>query len=94
MITRLVKMEFSATFVEDFKLIFAAVNKDIANFEGCISVSLLQHETEKYIFFTISKWEDSAALENYRASNLFKHTWAKVKPHFIANAEAWSLLEV
>lgn len=94
MITRLVKMEFSAVFVEDFKLIFATVNKDIANFEGCVSVSLLQHETEKSIFFTISKWEDSTALENYRASNLFRHTWAKVKPHFIAKAEAWSLLEV
>ncbi len=94
MITRVVKMEFSADFAEEFKLVFSAVNKQIANFEGCVSVALLRHETEKSIFFTISKWEDSTALENYRASNLFKDTWAKVKPHFTVKAEAWSLLEV
>ncbi len=94
MITRIVKMEFSAVFVEEFKVLFAEVNRHISNFEGCQSVNLLQHEVEKNIFFTISKWEDSGALENYRASNLFRNTWAKVKPHFTTKAEAWSLLDI
>lgn len=80
-------------FVEDFKQLFAQVNLQISKFEGCLGVNLLQHETEKHIFFTISKWENTNALENYRQSDLFKHTWAKVKPHFVKKAEAWSLLD-
>ena len=94
MITRIVKMEFSAVFVEDFKVLFADVNRHIANFEGCQSVKLLQHEANATTFFTISKWDDSNALENYRASSLFRDTWAQVKPHFTAKAEAWSLLDI
>jgi heme-degrading monooxygenase HmoA len=93
MITRIVKMEFEQEFVEPFKLIFKNVNSQIANFEGCTSVKLLQHDVHKQQFFTISIWETATHLENYRQSDLFRATWAKVKPHFIVKAEAWSLLE-
>lgn len=93
MITRLVKLEFSESFIEDFKQLFTQVNIQISSFEGCMGVNLLQHEKEKNIFFTISKWKNTDALENYRQSDLFKNTWAQVKPHFVKKAEAWSLLD-
>lgn len=93
MITRMVKLEFSEAFIEDFKQLFTQVNIKISSFEGCMGVNLLQHETEKNVFFTVSKWENADALENYRQSDLFKRTWTQVKPHFIKKAEAWSLLE-
>ncbi|WP_113662470.1 putative quinol monooxygenase [Pedobacter nanyangensis] len=93
MITRLVKLEFSESFVENFKWLFTQVNTKISSFEGCVGVDLLQHETDKNVFFTISKWQNADALENYRQSDLFKHTWAQVKPHFVKKAEAWSLLD-
>lgn len=93
MITRVVKMNFNPSFINEFISLFNKVKPLIANVEGCEGVQLLQHETEKNIFFTISKWKNTNALENYRHSELFKSTWAKVKIHFTAKAEAWSLLE-
>ena len=94
MLVRVVKMQFTLDFVEEFKILFKTVNEKIANFEGCADVKLLQHDTDKTIFFTISNWESAQHLDNYRNSDLFKSTWAKVKPHFSVKAEAWSLLEV
>ena len=93
MLVRVVKMQFNSDFIAEFKILFKAVNEKIASFEGCKGVKLLQHETEQNIFFTISNWESAQHLENYRNSELFKTTWAKVKPNFSAKAEAWSLLE-
>ena len=93
MLVRVVKMQFNSDFIAEFKILFEAVNEKIASFEGCTGVKLLQHETEQNIFFTISNWESAQHLENYRNSELFKTTWAKVKPNFSAKAEAWSLLE-
>ena len=93
MLVRIVKMQFNAEFIEDFKTLFKAVNERIARFDGCTGVKLLQHETEFNIFFTISNWKSATHLENYRNSELFKTTWAKVKPNFSAKAEAWSLHE-
>lgn len=93
MLTRVVKMQFEVNFIAEFKILFKTVNEKIANFEGCKGVKLLQHEVDSSIFFTISDWESATYLDNYRNSELFKTTWAKVKPHFVAKAEAWSLLE-
>ena len=93
MLVRIVKMHFTPAYVNEFKVLFNHVKLLIANFEGCNEVKLLQHETDSTIFFTISKWQNAADLENYRKSDLFIKTWAKVKPNFVCKAEAWSLLE-
>jgi heme-degrading monooxygenase HmoA len=93
MLVRIVKMHFSSSFITEFKLLFNDIKPFIANFKGCNSVQLLQHETDENVFFTISKWQTAQDLENYRQSELFLKTWAKVKPNFISKAEAWSLLE-
>lgn len=93
MIVRVVKMQFDLNFIEEFKILFTEVKPKISNFEGCLGVKLLQHETDLSVFFTISEWRKADDLENYRKSDLFIETWAKVKPNFSAKAEAWSLLE-
>lgn len=86
-------MHFRPEFIEEFKAIFLAARPLILASEGCNGVELLQHERDQTIFFTISKWDSAAHLENYRHSELFHNTWAKVKPHFYCKAEAWSLME-
>ena len=93
MLVRIVKMHFNSAYVDDFKQLFTSVKSKIANFDGCLNVKLLQHESEPCIFFTISYWNSSAHLESYRRSDLFIETWAIVKPQFAKKAEAWSLLE-
>ena len=93
MIVRIVKMHFAAAYVDEFKTLFSNIKLLISNFEGCNGVKLLQDETDSTLFFTISKWKSAAHLENYRKSDLFKETWAIVKPNFKSKAEAWSLLE-
>lgn len=93
MLVRVVKMQFNVQFIDEFKTLFTEVKPKISNFEGCLGVKLLQHETDSTIFFTISEWRNADDLENYRKSDLFIATWAKVKPNFSAKAEAWSLLE-
>lgn len=93
MLIRVVKMQFDINFIEKFKILFNEVKPKISSFEGCLGVKLLQHETDVSVFFTISEWRRADDLENYRKSDLFIETWAKVKPNFSAKAEAWSLLE-
>ena len=93
MIVRVVKMKFTSVYVEEFKSLFSTVQPKIANFNGCLTVKLLQNENDTCIFFTISNWESESHLENYRTSELFQTTWAKVKANFTQKAEAWSLLE-
>ncbi|MES2446807.1 MAG: antibiotic biosynthesis monooxygenase family protein [Bacteroidota bacterium] len=93
MLVRVVKMQFDINFIDEFRILFTDVKPQISNFEGCLSVQLLQHENELNTWFTISKWRSADDLENYRKSDLFIKTWAKVKPNFAAKAEAWSLIE-
>lgn len=93
MLVRVVKMQFDINFIEEFKILFTEVKPKISNFEGCLSVKLLQHETDLGIWFTVSQWRSADDLANYRKSDLFIETWAIVKPNFTAKAEAWSLLE-
>lgn len=89
MITRIVKLVFTAQGTADFLALFAEVGDKIVAFPGCQHLELVQG-LEPQIFFTLSRWEDEAALEQYRHSDLFKATWAKTKIHFAARPEAWS----
>jgi len=93
MLVRVVKMHFTPSFTEEFKTLFGQVKPQISSFAGCISVQLLQHDSQPELFFTISTWQSAEHLEGYRSSELFTTTWAKVKPNFASKAEAWSLLE-
>lgn len=76
------------TFVSE---VFDRSKDRIRAFEGCLHMELLQHQTHPNVLFTLSIWEDEAALERYRASPFFADTWAKTKVLFAEKAEAWSV---
>lgn len=90
MITRIVKLTFKEENISQFLTIWKNSRKKIAAFEGCYFVEMLQTENAKHICFTYSLWESEVALNAYRHSELFQHTWAKTKVLFDDKPEAWS----
>jgi len=92
MITRIVKMSFEAGKAEQFLEIFEEMKQHIAQSEGCFELNLHQDLANPNQFFTISLWDSEVNLDRYRNSELFKLTWARVKPLFAERAEAWSLI--
>jgi len=76
------------TFVEK---VFEQSKAQIRGFEGCQHMELLRNKTRPNVLFTLSMWDDEAALEAYRASALFADTWAKTKALFAEKAEAWTV---
>lgn len=94
MITRIVKMHFQKERLQEFLRLFASAQKHIAAFDGCKSVELKQDSLHENILFTISIWESSEHLEQYRKSDLFKSVWQQTKQYFESKAEAWSLHQI
>ena len=91
MFTRIVKMEFQEAHVEAFLDNFESVKNKIRNFPGCTYLELWRDKRDISIFFTHSRWDSPADLENYRNSSLFKEVWATTKPLFRSKAQAWSV---
>ena len=92
MIKRIVKMTFREESVDTFLQDVFEHSKDrIRAFPGCRHMELLRNLRHPTILFTLSIWEDEAALEAYRRSELFQTTWAKTKILFAEKAEAWSV---
>jgi quinol monooxygenase YgiN len=90
MIIRIVKLTFKPEHIQDFKNVFDVNETRIAAFPGCLSVSLLQDQSNNNIFFTYSYWKDEEALEQYRNSDLFLQVWGTVKMFFDDRPMAWS----
>lgn len=91
MLKRLVKMTFRADAVAQFRHEVFEESKDrIRAFPGCRHMELLQDVAQPHVLFTLSLWESEAALAAYRASDLFRETWAKTKVLFAERPEAWS----
>jgi quinol monooxygenase YgiN len=90
MIIRIVKMHFKEESIADFLSIFEYSHTKIRAYEGCHHLQLLKDVDDETIFFTLSHWESSAALEKYRKSELFQSTWSKTRPLFKDRAQAWS----
>ncbi len=92
MIKRVVKLTFRPEAVAIFlHTVFEPSKAQIRAFPGCRHMELLQATDRPDVLFTLSLWEDAAALENYRRSELFRTTWAKTKALFAEKAEAWSM---
>ncbi len=91
MIKRIVKLTFQQDKTEDFLKIFESSKNKIANFEGCHHLELWREKKEGNIFFTYSFWENEAALNEYRKSELFGKIWPKTKALFSDKPEAWSV---
>lgn len=90
MIIRIVKMTFMESQIDDFKEFVVPVSQTIKSFKGCHHLEILQDIHHRNIFFTYSYWESEADLENYRASDFFKDTWAKASKWFKESPRAWS----
>ena len=92
MIKRVVKLTFRPEAVAIFlHTVFEPSKAQIRAFPGCRHMELLQSTGQPDVLFTFSLWDDAAALENYRRSELFRTTWAKTKALFAEKAEAWSM---
>ncbi len=92
MIKRIVKMTFREDAVDAFlNEVFEQSKDRIRAFPGCLRMELVQHVSQQNVLFTLSSWENEAALESYRQSELFKTTWQKTKALFAEKAEAWSV---
>lgn len=84
-------MTFDENKVEDFIDCTNKIRDAIINFEGCSHLEILQDIEKKNIFFTYSKWESEANLENYRKSDFFRTIWPNTKKMFSAKPEAWTV---
>ena len=91
MFTRIVKMEIKKEELLSFLANFEKIKEEIRAFKGCSYLELYQDKNNSETFFTYSRWEDEADLENYRTSDLFKNVWATTKPMFRSKAQAWSV---
>ena len=60
--------------------VFEQSKARIRAFEGCRHMELVRHKTSPNLLFTLSIWDDEAALENYRASALLLIPGPKPKP--------------
>ncbi len=91
MIKRIVKMTFQADKVDTFLAIFEEKKSYIRHFPGCHHLELFQDINRPAILFTYSYWDDEAALNAYRYSDLFAGTWADTKALFADKPAAWSV---
>lgn len=91
MITRIVRLSFEPSKLEDFYKVFEATKLQIAAFEGCNGLQLMQDAAEKNVIYTLSYWENEASLNKYRFSELFKVTWSQTKILFNNKPQAFSL---
>lgn len=91
MITRIVRLSFEPTQLAAFYAVFEASKLQIAAFDGCNGLQLMQDANEKNVLYTLSYWESEAHLNKYRFSDLFKSTWAQTKILFNNKPQAFSL---
>ena len=90
MLIRIVKLHIKEEHLPSFFEEFNEKKLAIVQYPGCIGMRLLHDLHHKNIIMTYSHWDDLAALERYRASDLFSGLWTKIKPMFGNKPEAWS----
>lgn len=90
MIYRIVRMTLRHDAVEPFLSLYDEVSGLIRERPGCRGLVLYRDIRWPAIVTTHSTWETEDDLEAYRASDLFRSTWARTRPLFAAPAEAWS----
>jgi len=93
MITRIVRLSIRQEVKNAFLSSFSEAEKEIRNFPGCLHLELLRDANDENIFFTLSRWQSTEDLEQYRQSPLFRKTWAQVKPLFRDKAMTFSMQE-
>ena len=87
----ILKMTFKPEHCQDFIDHFYKIDSKITSMPGCERLKLHRDISNPSVFFTYSFWQDDAALQHYRESDLFKDTWKLVKSWFSEPAAAWSV---
>ena len=90
MLLRTVRMTFDPARLGDFLALFAEARPKIAAAPGCRHLELWQDARFPNVLTTFSRWDDDAALQAYRRSELFTTTWARTTPLFAAAPVAHS----
>ncbi|PSQ95501.1 MAG: antibiotic biosynthesis monooxygenase [Bacteroidetes bacterium SW_9_63_38] len=90
MLIRIVRMTFAPDTIDDFLNRFDDSAPQIRQFPGCQHLTLWRDVDTPHVCTTHSHWDDADALNQYRDSDLFKSTWADVKPFFADRPEAHS----
>lgn len=91
MLIRIVRMHFTEAGVGEFLQIFEKNMKAIRSVKGCSHLQLLKDVDDPLTFTTLSYWDDSQSLDNYRKSELFGSVWGSVKTLFAERSQAFSL---
>ena len=91
MLIRIVRMTFQPEKVADFLTVFEESKEKIRARPGCHRLELLRDLDLPNVFMTYSYWDDAAALNKYRDSELFNTTWAKTKVLFADKPVAYSV---
>jgi quinol monooxygenase YgiN len=84
-------MNFTPAGADEFLSIFRENMPAIRAVAGCSHLELLKDPDRVCTYTTLSYWEGPQYLEMYRQSELFGKVWQRVKVHFAARPEAFSL---
>ncbi len=90
MLIRIVRMTFRPEERDNFLQMFDQKKAQIRHFPGCSHLELLEDYNDTNVFSTYSYWENEAALDAYRHSDLFAAVWAETKSKFAAKPIAFS----
>lgn len=83
-------MTFAPDAVDQFLDQFDETAPQIRSFSGCSHLELWRDADTPAVFTTHSHWTSAEALNVYRNSDLFRSTWATVKPLFAKRPRAHS----
>jgi len=83
-------MTFDPETVDTFLRQFDDTAPQIRAFDGCHHLELWRDADTPATCTTYSHWKDADALDRYRSSDLFRTTWASVKPLFADRPRAHS----
>ncbi len=90
MLIRTVRMTLRPDGLATFRALYNEASPRIRAFPGCRRLELWEDARFPNILSTFSEWDNEAALDAYRHSELFASTWAKTKPLFAAPPVAHS----
>ena len=90
MLIRIVRMTFQPDKTEEFVNIFNNSKDKIRSFPGCKHLELHADYSLPNIYVTYSIWESETALNDYRASELFKNVWSQTSNLFAEGPLAFS----
>ena len=93
MLIRIVRMEFKPEKVQEFLILFHSRKERIQSFDGCLHLELLRDNALEHVYYTLSHWTDSSALDKYRSSAFFEETWETTKTLFSGKPSAYSLIK-